>query len=357
MEYHEAFLRFLEYVRDAKDRRRFSNMEKNLYTALKCNATLALYGQTITHPYMREICGKANRHTNMLDLGPLHKKVEEHIQRISNNPDILLSQTASYTTGALDGLKWERPGAVAAILAMKENLPHLSAVISAFFSGALETWKRFTTEFTPGGIIDGATDCEKELAWVPATNDANESILGVLRQFMRYHPNASLALFNAQMKYQRNGTQEWEEKYVEDDDYKYVMNRVRAEESTGADKNRKKKLILAQIGKVGRERAARKKAQRKKKERNARIAKVALIFDKDVIDGLKGQKLTDQIAAFALAGAPLPRAKDRKIADDKRKAIKKVIDKFKSGDWSLKGPQEEESSTEEYDDDSEDPDN
>ena len=66
------------------------------------------------------------------------------------------------------------------------------------------------------------------------------------------------------MKYQRNGTQEWEEKYVEED-YKYVMNRVRAGESTGADKNRKKKLILAQIGKVERERAARKKAQRKKR--------------------------------------------------------------------------------------------
>ena len=263
MEHHEAFLRFLEYVRDAKDRRRFSNMEKNLYTALKCNATLtelatlALYGQTIAHPYMREICGNANRHTNMLDLGPLHKKVEEHIQRISDNPDILLSPTASYETGALDGLKWERPGAVAAIFAMKENLPHLSAVISAFFSGALETWKRFTTEFTPGGIIDGATDCEKELAWVPATNDANESILGVLRQFMQYHPNASLALFNAQMKYQRNGTKEWEEKFVEEDDYKYVMNRVRTEESTGADKHRKKKLILAHIGKVERERVFR----------------------------------------------------------------------------------------------------
>jgi hypothetical protein len=174
---------------------------------------------------------------------------------------------------------------------------------------------------------------------------------------MRYHPNASLALFNAQMKYQRNGTQEWEEKYVEEEDYKYVMNRVRAGESTGADKNRKKKLILAQIGKVERERAARKKAQRKKKERNAMLAKVDLIFDKDVIDGLKGQKLTDQIAAFALAGAPLPMAKDRKIADDKRKAIKDVIDKFISGDWSLKDPQEEDSSTEEEDDDSEDPDN
>jgi hypothetical protein len=159
----------------------------------------------------------------MLDLGPLYKKVEEHIQRISDNPDILLSPTASYATGALDGLKWERPGAVTAIFAMKGNLPHLSAVISAFFSGALETWKHFTTEFTPGG---------------------------------------SLALFNAQMKYQRNGTKEWEEKFVEENNHKYVMNRVHTEESTGADKHRKKKLILAQIGKVERQRVARKKNQR-----------------------------------------------------------------------------------------------
>ena len=60
------------------------------------------------------------------------KKVEEYIQRISDDPDILLSPTASYATGTLDGLKWERPGTVAAIFTMKENLPHLSAVISAF---------------------------------------------------------------------------------------------------------------------------------------------------------------------------------------------------------------------------------
>jgi hypothetical protein len=113
LEYHDAFLRLLEYVRDAKDRRRFSNMEKNLYTTLKCNATLtelatlALYGQAITHPYMQEIHGNANCHTNMLDLGPLYKKVEEHIQRILNNPNILLSSTALNAIGALDGLKWE----------------------------------------------------------------------------------------------------------------------------------------------------------------------------------------------------------------------------------------------------------
>ena len=56
---------------------------------------------------------------------------------------------------------------------MKGNLPHLSAIISEFLSGALETWKHFTTEFTPDGMIGGATDHEKELAWVPGTIDAN----------------------------------------------------------------------------------------------------------------------------------------------------------------------------------------
>jgi hypothetical protein len=46
------------------------------------------------------------------------------------------------------------------------------------------------------------------------------------------------------------------------------------------------------------------------------------------------------------------------MADDKRKAIKEVIDKLKSGNWFLKDPQEEKSSTEEddHDNDSEDPD-
>ena len=130
------------------------------------------------------------------------------------------------------------------------------------------------------------------------------------------------------MKYQQNGTKEWEEKFVKEDDYKYVMNRVHTEESTGADKHRKKKLILAQIGKVERQRVSRKKTQRKQKDRKAVVKKVDLIFDKHVVGGIKGQKLADQIAVFTLACAPLPMAKDKTTADEKRKAIKNVIDYF-----------------------------
>jgi hypothetical protein len=99
-------------------------------------------------------------------------------------------------------------------------------------------------------------------------------------------------------------------------------------------------------------RAVRKKKQRKREKRNDILAKVDLIFDKDAIDGLKGQKLADQIAALALAGAPLPKAKDRNKTDEKRKAIKDAIEKFKSGVWSLKTTQEVDSNTEEEEEDS-----
>jgi len=59
-----------------------------IQNALNCNATLtefivlALYGQEISYPYMCEICSASEKKVNMLDLGPLHKKVYFHIQCI-----------------------------------------------------------------------------------------------------------------------------------------------------------------------------------------------------------------------------------------------------------------------------------
>jgi hypothetical protein len=67
---------------------------------------------------------------------------------------------------------------------MKPELPHLANVLVAFLKGALTTWKRFTTEFVPGGLIDEASAEQKDLAWMPATNDVNEGILGSYRVFM-----------------------------------------------------------------------------------------------------------------------------------------------------------------------------
>ena len=134
--HHNKFLEFLEFVRDSKKKRGFTNMEKNLYNALKDTATLtelavlALYAQSISHPYMRQIRGK---NINMLDLAPLHLKVEQHMDKVISNPDILLSVDATYTTGAMDGQEWEKPNIMATILKQAPELPHLSSVLVVFF--------------------------------------------------------------------------------------------------------------------------------------------------------------------------------------------------------------------------------
>jgi hypothetical protein len=84
-------------------------MEQNLWNALHCTATLtefavlALYAQAISHPYMQEICSASEKKVNMLDLGPLHKKVYFHIQCIIGNPTFLIGPDASYHAGAMDG--------------------------------------------------------------------------------------------------------------------------------------------------------------------------------------------------------------------------------------------------------------
>jgi hypothetical protein len=338
--YREKFLEFLEFVRDSKNKRGFTNMEKNLYNALKDPATLtelavlALYAQAISHPYIRQIRGKD---LNMLDLGPLHLEVEEHMKKVIENPDILLSADATYTTGAMDGKKWERPEVVDTILKQAPELPHLSNVLVVFFKGACGTWKRFTTEFTPGGVIDGATDLQKELAWMPATNDVNEGILGSLRQFMRFNPRATLHIFNAQAMYQRNDTQPFMNNNLNEDDHKFLMQMGREVDASGLEPKRQAKTVVYNQAKVKKRNDKDRKAAQGKAETNARLAKVTLIFDKDVIEGLKGQKLQDQLDAFRLAGAPLPALKkDVKAVADKKKAIQQAIDQHEMKKWTPK---------------------
>ncbi|KAJ7877232.1 hypothetical protein B0H14DRAFT_3784454 [Mycena olivaceomarginata] len=47
------------------------------------------------------------------------------------------------------------------------------------------TWIRFSSEFAPGGLIDQSSATEKQLAWMPSTNDANEGALGAYRVAIR----------------------------------------------------------------------------------------------------------------------------------------------------------------------------
>ena len=59
-------------------------MENNLHKALHCIPTitelavLALYGQSVSHPYMKAL--RKDPKVNMLDLAPLHKKIGAFIK-------------------------------------------------------------------------------------------------------------------------------------------------------------------------------------------------------------------------------------------------------------------------------------
>jgi hypothetical protein len=94
------FIKFLEFIQTKKQQMQFSHMENNLWKALHCNATktelvvFALYAQAISHSYMRAVHRPGNAQINMLNLGPLHFKVQQHMKRIINDPSLLISATA-----------------------------------------------------------------------------------------------------------------------------------------------------------------------------------------------------------------------------------------------------------------------
>ncbi|KAJ7906522.1 hypothetical protein B0H13DRAFT_2333358 [Mycena leptocephala] len=92
------------------------------------------------------------------------------------------------------------------IQSMASGLPRVLECLIAFFTGALETWLRFTVDYEEGGTIAILTPEERERAHMPPTNDANEGTLGERRTGSRHAPNMSLHQHNACKMYKRNNT-------------------------------------------------------------------------------------------------------------------------------------------------------
>ncbi|ESK91279.1 hypothetical protein Moror_2843 [Moniliophthora roreri MCA 2997] len=160
---YDFYFMLLEMVWDKKEAGTFTNLELNVYTGLQDTPTIeelcaiSLYSQSVTHPYLHTIREPEGNKTNALDLGPLHNRLISFIQKIINNPNILLSPAASFETATFDGKNWQRPEVIYAIQTQLPNLPHVRPLTIACFHGALTTWKRFLVEFAPRGEIDKAT--------------------------------------------------------------------------------------------------------------------------------------------------------------------------------------------------------
>jgi len=350
--YANEFKAFLENLRINKQKSTFNHMESNLWKALHCTSTttelavLAIYAEAISYPYMKAIRTSNEKNQNMLDLGPFHSRVYDHMQKIIENPNILIEKnidpSKSYKTATLDGDEWQNIEVVKSIQDLIPKLPHFYDLLIAFFKGAAETWKRFTSEFAPGGLIDEATAEERALAWMPATNDENEGALGSFRRLMRYQPQLTLLSHNALAMFFRNNTQTFmAAKFTEEEDYRYLHKLAR--DANGEEKKRRKELVEFRDKRQAEKIARKEVRERNAKETAERIAQLELIFDKEKIPGLKGVALKDQLKLFKNAGAPnLQKGALPTKVDNIRKALIDAIDLHTNGTWKLVSDEESE---------------
>ncbi|KII95110.1 hypothetical protein PLICRDRAFT_69546, partial [Plicaturopsis crispa FD-325 SS-3] len=316
-----GIIRLLETERDKKANRKLNHMEQNIYDALHDLATLtelvalALYALAITYPYMRCVRGLEGRGANMLDLGPLHVLVKNHCQKIIDNPDLLLSPDADFETATMDGHDWARSDVMVAIHELSPRLPHVRPITVAFFTGALATWERFTSEFAPGGLIDEATADERQRAWMPATNDANEGALGSFRLHARMKPNTTIHAYGAQATFNHNDTDAFmDAHFTEDEDHQHIRRKAREEDASGLAAQQRKAQHEYDEKIVADKRAKDAVKAQKVAEKRAHLSTLSLHLDPSTVASLSNVQLDEQLEKHRDLGNPdVPKKKDARL--------------------------------------------
>ncbi|KAI0738461.1 hypothetical protein C8Q80DRAFT_1113708 [Daedaleopsis nitida] len=339
---HPLYIEYLEHSRDRKVTARFNHLESNVYKGLKDRPTItelcafALYSQAISHPYLRKVRGPGSTTLNHLNLGPFHVHVCEHIQRIIDQPTLLLGPEASYELGALDGQPWERPEAITAVHRLRPLLPHLEPVMVRFFRGALKTKVRFTREFAPGGTISTLSVVEKEEAWARPTNDDNEGALGRLRVSKRAAPSQTLASHNAQEQYKFNDTQVFIDT-LSPQEHRFIMERARLEDASGSEKAHRVAQIKADriASAAKRDRTAAQKAKKDDKQQKLRrltciktSADVTPSMTNPVLDLHLDWHRTFVDSVTGAQASRVPMKSAAKLKDQKIVVLKEAVDRY-----------------------------
>ena len=345
--YRSDYQNLMETVRLNKTKQTLNHMESNLKVALDDIPTLTelavltLYAQAISHPYMKKVRGPGTEDLNMLNMGPLHEEVKQHIQMIIDDPDILLGDGVSYQKDVF-GQKWHRPDAFETVHKLSPQLPHLQPVLVAFFKGALITFERFTSEFAAGSPIDLASATEKELAWMPPTNDVNEGALGSYRLYIRKKPTTTVQQYNALAMFNFNGTEEWMGKGFTAEDHQWLMGEGRKADN---DHSEKKFREILRADKLAKAAAAAQKALDRAATVQKKVDELAVVVRTETIGVPKDwnmKALEDQLQLYRNLGVPtniVPKFKSHLKNNTARwEALKAGIDWYKSQSNSTTEP-------------------
>ncbi|TEB17434.1 hypothetical protein FA13DRAFT_1650221 [Coprinellus micaceus] len=294
------YLQFLLVVRDKKKEKAFNHLESNVFKGLKDVGTLtemsvfAFYEESLSKKYMEKVRRGASERANALDLGPLHDKVKAHCRKIIADPQLLLrGDEDDYKGATLDGTPWDRPDVIYAIHRLSKLLPHLEQCIKVFFSGALETWERLTSEYAPDGAISKLSTAERDRIFINATNNHNEGSLGTARIAVRRSGNIATRTISAKTMYARNGTEGFIQKRLpRKKDWGVLMKEARRRDASGINRRQRHDEIAQSMARIENERHIREENLQKKKVEDDRIANLTPVLDlavlqKNVKDQLK----------------------------------------------------------------------
>ncbi|KAJ7154373.1 hypothetical protein C8R43DRAFT_1126450 [Mycena crocata] len=294
--YLEEHRDFMLFMKDRKEKRTFNHMEENILKGLNCNKTIAemvafsLYCMSTCHPYAAHARGLGTENLNLLSLGPYHEDLKRHIQKLVDNPELLLSDAPdAYVNATLDGRSWSDPIAHAACLKLARTLPDVKPLFVHAAKHTLPCWDRFTAEFKEGGAIDLSSEAEKDEAFMESTNDKNESLLGSWRKFSHYSPSSTIGHFEDQALFNRNDTQAFMDQHLTtDEDQRFLMQEVRTADASGVERRRREELDAHHQEVVDAKRA----------KDAVRAAKL----DLEVIDEMTNAALKDQLELYRERG-------------------------------------------------------
>lgn len=205
------------------------------------------------------------------------------------------------------------------------SLPHLKIILVAAFERALDTWERFTSEFAIGGI-DLASPAEKELAFMPSTNNVNEGALGSWRRFTRENPSSTIGHFNALATFARNDTQNFMDNHFESEDHQHLLREARLEDSSGVERKRRQELITLIQSEVGAKREKERVRGEKKTAEDTRLAAISIVSDSAIISKMTVKTLEDQLELHRRRGdKEIPLKSHMKIRQEKLEELVKAI--------------------------------
>lgn len=300
------YLELVEEICASKVKAGANHLEENVLKGLKCPSTIAelaamaVYGVSVSWPYLREIRSPApgRKFVNALETVELHQSIPAFCEKVALNPQLILDVNKPTT---LDDKPYMDRMIVESVRQLQDELLDLELMVSSMFSGSAKGWKIFTFEFdpeNPTGIFGLAPPLRALLGQVPMTNDANEGNLGSLRVYIRANPCSDPEKFSNIARGSRNNTEAFVLKLCDEDDLSFVMRFVREQEKLGVQKAFRQKYSAAQKKRADDTRAKQAVNSAKKAVARVHLEGVNVEVSRVGIQNMNVAQLKDQLKCY-----------------------------------------------------------